>query len=164
MPRFSPQSSGARIAGLALIGRSSFWTSLSGGTLKKPSTPPPPASLGFGISRRPRDSTDPGTDTEPTAARKAKILVVDQDPALRRLMVTRLGGANYAVETVDGAQAGLDACVGYRPDLVMTEFRMKDKDGPSFLQELRNRRPPVPVLEHTPERALSEGRQGHPNQ
>src|SRR3984893_17344447 len=156
MPRFSPQSSGVRIAGLAFIGRLSFWTSLSGGTLKKPYIPPPTASLGFGISRRPRDPTGAGIDTEPTATRKAKILVVDQDPAQRRLMVTRLGAANYAVETVDGAQAALDACVRSRPNLVITDLRMMDMDGLAFLKELRSRWPQLTVIILTAHGTISE--------
>jgi two-component system, NtrC family, response regulator GlrR len=129
---------------------------LSGGTLKKPYTPPPTASLGFGISRGPRDPTGAEIDTEPTAARKAKILVVDQDPAQCRLMVTRLGGANYAVETVDGGQAALDACVRSRPNLVITDLRMKDMDGLAFLKEVRSRWPQLTVIVLTAHGTISE--------
>jgi len=124
--------------------------------LKKPNTPPPTTSLGFGITRRPKDSTGPRDDAEPSAARKAKILVVDEDPALRRLMVTRLGGADYAVETVDGAQAALDACVRSRPNLVITDLRMKDIDGLAFLKELKSRWPQMTVIVLTAHGTISE--------
>jgi two-component system response regulator GlrR len=72
--------------------------------------------------------------------------VVDHDPALRRLMVTRLGGANYAVETADGAQVALDACVRSRPNLVITDLRMNDMDGLAFLKELKSRWPQMTVI------------------
>jgi two-component system response regulator GlrR len=72
--------------------------------------------------------------------------VVDHDPALRRLMVTRLGAADHAVETADGAHLALDACVRSRPNLVITDLRMKDMDGLTFLKELRSRWPQMTVI------------------
>ncbi len=129
---------------------------LSGGTLKKPYTPPSTASLGFGITGRAKDSARPKHDTEPAGVRKPKILVVDEDPALRRLMVSRLGAENYAVETTDGAQAALDACVRSRPNLVITDLRMKDMDGLAFLKELKSRWPQLTVIILTAHGTISE--------
>src|SRR5260370_36098657 len=101
-----------------------FWTDArQEGTLEKPYTPPPTASLGFGMSRRAKDSTGPRDDAESAGARKARILVVDEDPELRRLMVSRLGREDYAVETTDGAQAALEAWVRSRPHLAITGLR-----------------------------------------
>src|SRR5258708_14124699 len=51
-----------------------------------------------------------------------------------------LGRENYAVETADGAHAALDACVRSRPNLVITDLRMKDMDGLVFLKELIDRK------------------------
>jgi hypothetical protein len=76
----------------------------------KSNSTPPTASLGFGITPRAGASKHRKGNDEPSASRKAKVLIVDADPALRRLMVARLGAANYAVDTVDTAQAALDAC------------------------------------------------------
>ena len=122
----------------------------------KPNSPPPTASLGFGITRREKQSKRRGTDAEPQAARKPKILVVDQDPAMRRVMVSRLGAANYAVETVDSAQAALDSCVLSRPNLVITELRMTDADGLSLLKELKSRWPQLTVIILTAHGTISE--------
>jgi two-component system response regulator GlrR len=82
--------------------------------------------------------------------------VVDQDPALRRLMVTRLGVVNYAVDTADGAQAALDACVRSRPNLVITELRVDDMQGLAFLKELKSRWPQLTVIILTAHGTISE--------
>jgi two-component system, NtrC family, response regulator GlrR len=61
-------------------------------------------------------------------------------------MVSRLGGADYTVETADGAHPALDACVRSRPNLVITDLRMKDMDGLVFLKELKSRWPQMTVI------------------
>src|ERR1700733_5899626 len=113
--------------------------------MKSDSTPPT-ASLGFGITPKARASKHRKGDDQPSASRKAKILVVDSDPGMRRLMVARLGTANYAVDTVDTAQAALDACVLSRPNLVITDLRLTDAHGLTFLKELKSRWPQLTVI------------------
>jgi two-component system response regulator GlrR len=108
------------------------------------------------MTRRAKDSTGPRDDPRSARVRKAKILVVDEDPALRRLMVSRLGRENYAVETADGAQTALDACVRSRPNLVITDLRMKDMDGLGFLKELKSRWPQLAVIILTAHGTISE--------
>ena len=122
----------------------------------KSKSPPLTASLGFGITPRDRQIKDRGESGESSAIRKAKILVVDQDPALRRHMVTRLGAANYAVDTAASAQAALDFCVLSRPNLVITELRMADTSGLDFLKELKSRWPQLTVIILTAHGTISE--------
>jgi two-component system response regulator GlrR len=107
---------------------------------------PPTASLGFGIAPQVREPQRPGGETAPAPARKPKILVVDADLAMRRLMGVRLGGANYAVQSVGTAQAALDACVRSRPNLVITDLRLEDMAGIAFLKELKSRWPLISVI------------------
>jgi two-component system response regulator GlrR len=121
----------------------------------KSDSPPPTASLGFGITRKAEDSRRRKA-AEPPASRKAKILVVDPDPALRRLMMSRLGAANYAVDTVAAAQAALDACVLSRPNLVITDMRLEDADGLTFLKELTSRWPQMTVIVLTAHGTIAE--------
>ena len=106
---------------------------------------PPRASLGFGIAPQARETRHPGEATPP-AARKPKILVVDADPATRRLMSVRLSSAGYAVNSVGTAQAALDACVRSRPNLVVTDLHLEDMHGIEFLKELRSRWPLVTAI------------------
>jgi two-component system response regulator GlrR len=71
-------------------------------------------------------------------------------------MVSRLGPADYAVETADGAHLALDACVRSRPNLVITDLRMKDMDGLAFLKELKSRWPQMAVIVLTAHGTIAE--------
>ena len=96
-------------------------------------SPPVTASLGFGITPKAKGSN-------------ARILIVDPDLAMRRLMSTRLGAENYTVEAVADAQAALDACVRNRPHLVITDWQLEGMDGFSLLKELKGRWPALSVI------------------
>lgn len=70
--------------------------------------------------------------------------------------MARLGAANYLVDTADGAQVALDACVRSRPNLVITDLRMNDMDGLAFLKELKSRWPQLAVIVLTAHGSISE--------
>jgi two-component system response regulator GlrR len=78
--------------------------------------------------------------------RKARILVVDDDPGLLRLLTIRLRAENYDVEAVESAAAALAACSRFRPDLVITDLRMDQMDGIGLLKELQGRWPGLRVI------------------
>jgi two-component system, NtrC family, response regulator GlrR len=106
----------------------------------------PTASLGFGIVTYVRERRRPSRATAPTPTRKPKILIVDADQAMRRLMSLRLGAANYSVQSVSTAHEALDACVRSRPNLVIAELHLRDMGGISFLKELQSRWPSLSVI------------------
>ncbi len=124
--------------------------------MKPSDLPPPTASLGFGITRKATEFKHRSGDDKSPMARKAKILVVDDDSGARRLMETRLGAADYAVETVGSAQAAFDACIQSRPNLVITDLRTKDADGLAFLKELKRRWPQLTVIILTAHGSIAE--------
>jgi two-component system response regulator GlrR len=109
-------------------------------------SPPVTASLGFDV--KDKASKLRGTARLPPTAdpRSARILVVDSDPALRRLLSIRLAAASYHVDSVDGARAALDACMRTRPNLVITDLRMEPMDGLGLLKELKSRWPELSVI------------------
>jgi two-component system response regulator GlrR len=78
--------------------------------------------------------------------RKARILVVDDDPGLLRLLTIRLRAENYEVEAVESAALALAAASRFRPDLVVTDLRMDEMDGIGLLKELQNRYPGLKVI------------------
>ncbi len=78
--------------------------------------------------------------------RKARILVVDDDPGLLRLLTIRLRAENYEVEAVESGQQALAAASRFRPDLVVTDLRMDEMDGIGLLKELQNRYPGLKVI------------------
>ncbi len=80
------------------------------------------------------------------AKRKHKILVVDDDPGLLRLLTIRLRAENYEVEAVESAAAALNAAARFRPDLVITDLRMDQMDGMGLLKELQSRWPGLRVI------------------
>jgi two-component system response regulator GlrR len=109
-------------------------------------SPPVTTSLGFDIGDKTSKLRN-NADKPPMVHRHSgRILVVDNDPALRRLLSIRLGAAGYEVESVDGARAGLDACMRSRPNLVITDLRMEPMDGLCLLKELKSRWPEMSVI------------------
>lgn len=78
--------------------------------------------------------------------RRAKILVVDDDPGLLRLLTIRLRAENYEVEAVQSGAEALAAAVRFRPDLVITDLRMDQMDGIGLLKELQARWPGLKVI------------------
>ncbi|HYM43793.1 MAG TPA: sigma 54-interacting transcriptional regulator [Steroidobacteraceae bacterium] len=81
-----------------------------------------------------------------TGKRKARILVVDDDPGLLRLLTIRLRAESYDVEAVESAAQALAAASRFRPDLVITDLRMDHMDGIGLLKELQNRWPGLKVI------------------
>jgi two-component system response regulator GlrR len=84
--------------------------------------------------------------TPHTPKRKARILVVDDDPGLLRLLTIRLRAENYEVEAVESAAQALAATSRFRPELVITDLRMDQMDGIGLLKELQSRYPGLKVI------------------
>ncbi len=80
------------------------------------------------------------------AKRKARILVVDDDPGLLRLLTIRLRAENYEVEPVENGVLALAAASRFRPDLVISDLRMDQLDGIGLLKELQKRWPGLKVI------------------
>lgn len=78
--------------------------------------------------------------------RRAKILAVDDDPGLLRLLTIRLRSEDYEVEAVQSAADALAAVGRFRPDLVITDLRMDQMDGIGLLKELQVRWPGLKVI------------------
>jgi two-component system, NtrC family, response regulator GlrR len=78
--------------------------------------------------------------------RKARILVVDDDPGLLRLLTIRLRAESYDVEAVESGVQALAAASRFRPDLVITDLRMDQMDGIGLLKELQHRWPGLKVI------------------
>src|SRR4030081_977558 len=67
----------------------------------------------------------------------AKILVVDDNPGNRKLVVTLLGHEGHEIiEANDGAD-GLEAARASNPDLVISDILMPSMDGFEFVRRLR---------------------------
>jgi two-component system, NtrC family, response regulator GlrR len=77
---------------------------------------------------------------------RGRILLVDDDPGLLRLLSIRLRTEAYDVEAVESAEEALGALPVFRPDLVITDLRMDKMDGIGLLKEIQRQRPGLCVL------------------
>lgn len=75
-----------------------------------------------------------------------KILLVDDDPGLLKLLSIRLTAAGYEVETADSGAAALACLSAVRPLVVISDLRMDEMDGMTLLNELRRRQSGLPVI------------------
>ena len=75
-----------------------------------------------------------------------KILLVDDDPGLLRLLSIRLRAEGYEVEAVESAHDALAVLNRFSPDLVISDLRMDKMDGIGLLKELQTRSPGLRVI------------------
>ncbi len=80
--------------------------------------------------------------TEPTSQR---ILVVDDEPAMRELLQTLLEDSGYAVTAVAGGEAMRQALESQAFSLVILDLRLKGEDGLQLARELRQRSA-IPIM------------------
>ncbi len=72
-----------------------------------------------------------------TPALAARILVVDDEPQIRKFLDIGLRAQGYRVESADSGAAGLAALATQGADLVILDLGLPDRDGLDVLAELR---------------------------
>jgi DNA-binding NtrC family response regulator len=75
-----------------------------------------------------------------------RILIVDDDPHFLRVLARILSGENFLVTSAGGACDALELVKSAQVDLVISDLRMPDCDGLSFLEALRHDGNNVPVI------------------
>lgn len=78
--------------------------------------------------------------------RRHRVLLVDDDPGLLRLLTLRLKSEGYEVAACENAAQAEAAVPRFRPDAVVTDLRMTEKDGIGLLKDLQRRYPALPVI------------------
>jgi two-component system KDP operon response regulator KdpE len=68
---------------------------------------------------------------------KAKILIVDDEPQLRRVMSTTLVASGYTVEQARTGEEALNKLREHRPDLVLLDLNMPGMGGLETCREIR---------------------------
>lgn len=71
------------------------------------------------------------------ASDQEKILVVDDEASIRRILETRLKLAGYNVATAADGQEALDLFNGFQPDLVILDVMLPKLDGYEVCREIR---------------------------
>ena len=77
---------------------------------------------------------------------ETKILIVDDDLDLLKLLTFRLQGAGYRIESADSAERALAKMSVSVPHLVITDLRMGGMDGMALFQKIRKMHPALPVI------------------
>jgi DNA-binding response OmpR family regulator len=70
-----------------------------------------------------------------TAQRTGRILVVDDDPELRRMLTFALADEGYDVRGVPNGRAALELLEGWLPNVIVLDLMMPDLDGWAFRTE-----------------------------
>lgn len=75
-----------------------------------------------------------------------KILVVDDEPPIRKLLRVGLTAQGYAVSEAPNAAVAREAVKGEQPDLIVLDLGLPDKPGHDLLQEWREDGLQMPVV------------------
>lgn len=74
-----------------------------------------------------------------------RVLLIDDDPELRKLLRTTLEGGYSVLEAFDG-KSGLRLAAAEPPDIVILDWQMPGMWGGEVLAELKQRTPHLPVV------------------
>jgi DNA-binding response OmpR family regulator len=75
-----------------------------------------------------------------------KILVVDDEPEVRKLMEHFLTEKGYEVRMAENGRQGLAALDTFSPDVVLLDMHMPEMDGLETLKRIAERWPTLPVI------------------
>lgn len=76
----------------------------------------------------------------------ARLLLVDDDPGLLKLLGMRLSSEGYTVCTAESGQEGLRILSREKIDLVISDLRMDEMDGLQLFAEIQKAQPAMPVI------------------
>ncbi len=77
---------------------------------------------------------------------KQKILVIDDDASLRRVLEYNLQEEGYDVTTAESGEAGLRLFAEVKPSLVITDMKMSGMDGMQVLKAVKEQSPETLVI------------------
>ena len=85
------------------------------------------------------------------------VLIVDDEPNIRRMVGALLGAEGYDVRDAADGVTGLALADANEPDVALVDLMMPgDLDGLALLQKLRERRPDMPVVMMSGRAALAD--------
>ncbi|MDB5878627.1 MAG: two-component transcriptional regulator [Variovorax sp.] len=90
--------------------------------------------------------TDAAAASPSLKATGARLLVVDDDPDMLRLLSMRLNSAGYKVTAVTSAESALNQLEIEHPQLVLSDVRLPGRDGLALFDEIRKNHPTLPVI------------------
>lgn len=76
----------------------------------------------------------------------ARILVIDDEPTVRRYFARVLELAGYDVDVAENGREGMRMFRAHRPDLVITDILMPESDGIETITELKKDFPDTKII------------------
>jgi two-component system response regulator GlrR len=73
-------------------------------------------------------------------------MVVDDDPALLRLLSMRLSTVGYEIAAMESGEKAIAQIPTFQPHLVITDLRMDGMDGMALFDQIHQRTPALPVI------------------
>ena len=67
------------------------------------------------------------------------ILIIDDDPLIRKTLSTHLSKEKYEVELAESAEEGFEKFNQSMPDLIILDIRLPDMDGLDALKMIKER-------------------------
>ncbi|MBI1755926.1 MAG: sigma-54-dependent Fis family transcriptional regulator [Fimbriimonas ginsengisoli] len=77
---------------------------------------------------------------------KRKLLIVDDEPSIRRILEVAFTKDGFAVSVAEDATEALRLLTSEKADLVITDVTMPGKSGHEFLKQVKERWPELPVV------------------
>ncbi|MCK5296317.1 MAG: response regulator [Alphaproteobacteria bacterium] len=75
-----------------------------------------------------------------------QILVIEDDDIVRELIKSILIDAGYDVTSANNGKEGLKSAISNKPDIVITDIFMPEKEGLETIKELRAHYPDIKIL------------------
>lgn len=75
-----------------------------------------------------------------------KVLAVDDEADVRRLIQIKLKKAGFDVLTANDGQEGLERCLAEKPDVVIMDWMMPRMDGPTATARIKAECKPTPII------------------
>ncbi|MBK9037069.1 MAG: response regulator [Myxococcales bacterium] len=92
-----------------------------------PTAPPPAAPV--------------AADGGPAPDARHRVLIIDDEPVVRRVVANMLADQGFAVVEASGGQAGIDHALAAEFDAIVCDLMMPGRDGVAVHDELTRRRP-----------------------
>ena len=158
-PFFSTKGKQGTGLGLSLVHRT---IERHGGTLTIASEPGRGSAFAVRLPGRDKVATSRTPVESPAPTRPLRVLLVDDDPLVRKSVVAQLETQGHTVETAANGREGLERFAAGRFDLVVTDRAMPEMGGDQVAAQVARSTPATPVIMLTGFGDLMEAKGDHP--
>ncbi len=75
-----------------------------------------------------------------------KVLVIDDDKFIRTVYATKLKAAEFEVDSASDGEKGYEKVKTFKPDLILLDIMMGEKDGFEVLKKLKEDNNKIPIV------------------